>query len=115
MVSGPIVDVRPAPSCVGVTGEDGGTMAEDSQSPDQYSERHFTTRRGFVSILGFGVVSLYGLWAGYGAAPLSFSGLDAGEGGGEATGCTAAAACPRMNFANWRSTSLTPAASRTAA
>lgn len=31
--------------------------------------RHLTTRRGFVATLGFGGVSLYGLWAAYGAAP----------------------------------------------
>ena len=31
---------------------------------------HFTTRRGFITAAGFGVVSLYGLWAAYGAAPL---------------------------------------------
>lgn len=30
---------------------------------------HLTTRRGFVATLGFGGVSLYGLWVGYGAAP----------------------------------------------
>jgi plastocyanin len=30
---------------------------------------HFTTRRGFVASLGFGGVSLYGLWVAYGAAP----------------------------------------------
>lgn len=34
------------------------------------SDRHFTTRRGFVAACGFGIVGLYGLWAGYGAAPL---------------------------------------------
>jgi len=33
---------------------------------------HFTTRRGFVAASGFGLVSLYLLWAGYGAAPLGF-------------------------------------------
>ena len=33
------------------------------------SSRHLTTRRGFVATLGFGGVSLYGLWVGYGAAP----------------------------------------------
>ncbi|MBP2292699.1 hypothetical protein [Azospirillum rugosum] len=38
------------------------------------SERHFTTRRGFVAALGFGAVSLYGAWAAYGAAPLPFGG-----------------------------------------
>jgi heme/copper-type cytochrome/quinol oxidase subunit 2 len=39
---------------------------------------HFTTRRGFIAACGFGVVGLYGLWAGYGAAPLPFVG-HAGE------------------------------------
>lgn len=38
------------------------------------SERHFTTRRGFIAACGFGIVGLYGLWAGYGAAPLPFQG-----------------------------------------
>ncbi|MDP3959917.1 MAG: hypothetical protein Q8Q26_07615 [Pseudorhodobacter sp.] len=33
------------------------------------SSRHLTTRRGFVATLGFGGVSLYGLWVRYGAAP----------------------------------------------
>ncbi len=35
---------------------------------------HFTTRRGFIVATGFGVVSLYALWAAYGAAPLPFLG-----------------------------------------
>lgn len=35
-------------------------------------QQHFTTRRGFITAAGFGVVSLYALWAGYGAAPLPF-------------------------------------------
>lgn len=35
------------------------------------SAEHFTTRRAFVATAGFGVVSLYLLWAGYGAAPLA--------------------------------------------
>lgn len=30
---------------------------------------HLTTRRGFVAAMGFGGLSLYGLWVGYGAAP----------------------------------------------
>lgn len=30
---------------------------------------HLTTRRGFVAAMGFGGISLYGLWVGYGAAP----------------------------------------------
>lgn len=40
-------------------------------SDHEHSSRgHFTTRRGFIVATGFGVVSLYGLWAAYGAAPL---------------------------------------------
>lgn len=41
-------------------------MASDSA----HRKPHFTTRRGFIVAAGFGVVSLYGLWAAYGAAPL---------------------------------------------
>jgi len=37
------------------------------------TERHFTTRRGFIAAMGFGAVGLYGAWAGYGAAPLPFT------------------------------------------
>lgn len=33
------------------------------------TNKHLTTRRGFVTAIGFGGVSLYGLWAAYGAAP----------------------------------------------
>lgn len=35
--------------------------------------QHVTTRRAFITTLGFGGVSLYGAWAFYGAAPLPFS------------------------------------------
>lgn len=38
---------------------------------------HFTARRGFVAAAGFGMVGVYFLWAGYGAAPL---GLGRGHG-----------------------------------
>jgi cytochrome c oxidase subunit II len=41
---------------------------------------HFTTRRGFITAAGFGVVSLYGLWAAYGAAPLGIFGAHGGHG-----------------------------------
>lgn len=41
--------------------------------------RHFSTRRGFITAAGFGVVGLYGLWAAYGAAPLGLHGLGAGH------------------------------------
>ncbi len=39
--------------------------------PDQLEPvpTHLTTRRGFIVLCGFAVVSLYGLWAAYGAAP----------------------------------------------
>ncbi|MDT8992536.1 hypothetical protein RQP54_16820 [Curvibacter sp. APW13] len=41
-------------------------------------KNHFTTRRGFIAASGFGGLSLYGLWAAYGAAPgpLALLGLD---------------------------------------
>ena len=35
--------------------------------------RHFTTRRGFVIFVGLLVLTLYFMWAGYGAAPTSLS------------------------------------------
>ena len=35
--------------------------------------RHFTTRRGFVILVGLLVLTLYFVWAGYGAAPTSLS------------------------------------------
>jgi plastocyanin len=41
--------------------------------------RHWTARRGFVAAAGFGLVSLYLLWASYGAAPLGFGGGEHGE------------------------------------
>lgn len=44
--------------------------------------RHPTTRRGFISGVGFGVVSLYGLWAAYGAAPTRLAFLSGAQGGG---------------------------------
>lgn len=43
--------------------------------------KHLTTRRGFVAAMSFGVVSLYGLWAAYGAAPMNLD-FGAGETGG---------------------------------
>ncbi len=56
---------------------------EDSKDQDNFQDRHLTTRRGFVTSVGFGVVSLYALWALYGAAPVSLAGIpSSGEGGG---------------------------------
>ncbi len=58
----------------------------DSEGDIDRAKVHLTTRRGFVTVLGFGVVSLYGMWAAYGAAPTSLSFLAAGEGGGHGGG-----------------------------
>lgn len=49
-------------------------------------QSHFTTRRGFIAATGFGVVSLYLLWAGYGAAPLGLGGHAERESESEAAG-----------------------------
>ena len=38
---------------------------------DDAGRPHVTTRRGFITAVGFSVVILYGLWAAYGAAPTS--------------------------------------------
>ena len=50
------------------------------------NESHFTTRRGFIAAMGFGGVSLYALWAAYGAAPtpLALLGLRHGDDHGAA-------------------------------
>ena len=49
---------------------------------------HLSTRRGFIAAVGFGGVSLYALWAAYGAAPspLSLLGPGAGHGDGDKGG-----------------------------
>jgi len=57
------------------------------------STRHFTTRRGFVAAMGFSGLSLYGLWAAYGAAPTPATILQTGghpEGAGGHAGHGAA-------------------------
>lgn len=47
--------------------------------------RSLSTRRGFIAAAGFSVLGLYGAWAYYGAAPLSFFGSGNNtEGGGHA-------------------------------
>ncbi|MCL4765755.1 MAG: hypothetical protein KJZ80_05955 [Hyphomicrobiaceae bacterium] len=43
------------------------------------SHQHFTTRRSFIAAMGFGGVSLYGLWAAYGAAPTPAALLGIGD------------------------------------
>ncbi len=54
----------------------------DTDMRDGRPKGHPTTRRGFVIALSFSVVSLYGLWAAYGAAPTSLKFLSKGGGGG---------------------------------
>ncbi len=49
-------------------------------------KHHFTARRGFLAACGFGIVGLYGVWAGYGAAPLPFVGARGGRGEADAHG-----------------------------
>jgi cytochrome c oxidase subunit II len=44
--------------------------------------RPLTTRRGFIAGVSFSAVSLYGVWAGFGAAPLPFLELAGGDGHG---------------------------------
>lgn len=65
---------------------------------------HFTTRRGFVAGAGFGGVSLYGMWAAYGAAPgpMALLGLDHAEDAPHlpAEGAEAAMAKPTMEDAH---------------
>ena len=58
---------------------------------------HFTVRRGFIAAAGFGLTSLYLVWAGYGAAPLGLhaggeegAGHGDGHGGSEGAGASAA-------------------------
>ena len=57
--------------------------ALNSGESSDADKRHLTTRRGFVTVVGFGVLSLYGLWAAYGAAPISLVSMPSGEGGGD--------------------------------
>jgi cytochrome c oxidase subunit II len=48
------------------------TGTPQSHDPGAAARRSLTTRRGFVAALSLTGVSLYGLWAAYGAAPLTF-------------------------------------------
>lgn len=54
--------------------------------------RHLTTRRGFIVGGGFGGVSLYALWAAYGAAPGPLALLGLGAGGHDTAPAEATAA-----------------------
>ena len=57
--------------------------------PANQQLRHFTARPGFTIFVGFLVLTLYFVWAGYGAAPTSLSFLDETQGedmGGMAMG-----------------------------
>lgn len=63
---------------------------------------HFTTRRGFIAASGIGGLSLYGLWAAYGAAPgpLTLLGLDHPQGTSHAAGGAEIAANPAAKGAH---------------
>lgn len=71
-------------------------MEDDSNGRKAAEERapSITTRRSFIALTSLGAVSLYGLWAGLGAAPLRFwetggsagGEMDMGEHGGGAGG-----------------------------
>jgi len=70
-------------SAAGPGGADGAAPGDQADT----QHRHFTTRRGFVAAAGFGMVGVYFLWAGYGAAPLGLGGgrdTQAKGGGGAA-------------------------------
>jgi heme/copper-type cytochrome/quinol oxidase subunit 2 len=69
------------------------------------AKSHFTTRRGFIAACGFGIVGLYGVWAGYGAAPLLFIGGH--EEGGDAHGGYGASA-DSPSGGHGAATALTP-------
>ena len=47
-------------------------MSDGTSEGMSAGRRHWTARRGFIATAGFGLVSLYLLWASYGAAPLGF-------------------------------------------
>lgn len=54
----------------GPGGADGAPLTDQADT----EHRHFTARRGFIAVAGFGMVGVYFLWAGYGAAPLGLGG-----------------------------------------
>ena len=54
----------------GPGGADGAPPSDQGDT----EHRHFTTRRGFVAAAGFGMLGVYFVWAGYGAAPLGLGG-----------------------------------------
>lgn len=55
----------------------------DANRPDLPPARSLTGRRGFVAGLSLGILSLYGLWAAYGAAPSLIGGHDDAHGHGD--------------------------------
>ena len=65
-------------------------------------KNHFTTRRAFIAASGFGGISLYGLWAAYGAAPgpLALLGLDHPQGPSHVDGGAEVAAKPAAEGAH---------------
>jgi hypothetical protein len=67
-------------------------MSDQTTSDDAHPTRNpgsLTTRRGFIAAASLGAVSLYGLWAVYGAAPFRLLGGDDHEAGHDAAAETA--------------------------
>jgi plastocyanin len=60
------------------------SKARNDEMAEGKDRRPVSTRRGFVAAASFGAVSLYGLWAAYGASPLRFRAGEAAVGGGHA-------------------------------
>ena len=58
------------------------------------NSRSLTTRRGFIAATSFGVVSLYGLWAWFGAASLGWMGAISEEKGPDAHGAHGGVGAP---------------------
>lgn len=59
-----------------------------------FNSQSLTTRRGFIAATSFGVVSLYGLWAWFGAAPLGWMGGTPNAGGADGHDAHGAAVPP---------------------
>jgi uncharacterized cupredoxin-like copper-binding protein len=73
------------PGAVAIKGTDMDRTGENDETTDG-GTRPYTTRRRFIAGASLGAVSLYGLWAALGAAPLDFAELEGGEAGAESGG-----------------------------
>jgi len=78
-------------------------MKRRNLNPGPAAPGHLTTRRGFIAGAGFGMVSLYLLWAGYGAAPLGFGGHGSQPGEGHGAGGHGGGGVVRTQIEEFRS------------